>query len=362
MVHTSSTTKQFERILNDTRDQLSTVRDTYTRLEGTEPIPEWVVQSIGDFERELDDLDKKLDVSDQDVQIAEQTARRVVTLAGVIEAFCERQRTIAEAAVERVCTTLSGIAESVQQNGLSTDLSSSVEELQRQCSMLQKLIAKERHAQVLQHDRVSPMKLEPKIRELDQSLQGEISDHTHVRAHLDIISELLNGVHKSLTTLREDNNDRTAYGDDLREIKSKVDKVEADLQNDTVPSPEHTTRILLDKCLVMHNLTAQAVADQRLTDKLAETIRNGDFAVNCDVASCEARGDGETLLDELGTEVTSKTELSETKRLEQLLAEHDGSLVRTAEATDYTFNTIVEELPQLYQAGNVADLHVEFDE
>lgn len=362
MVHTSSTTKQFERILNEAREQLSTVRDTYTQVEETEHIPEWVVQSIGDFERELDDLDKKLNITDQDVQIAEQTAGRVATLGGVIEAFSERQRAVAQAAVERVCTTLSGIAEQVQQSGLSAEVSPSVDELQRQCSMLQQLITNERYAQVLQHDRVSPMTLEPKVRDLDEALQGEISDRTHVRVHLDIVSELLDGIHESLAEVGDDNDDRTAYGEDLREIKSEIDEVEVALQNDDPPSPGDTTQLFLDKCLMMHGLTARAVADQRLADTLAETIRNGDFEVNCDVAECEARGDGNTLLNELGAEITSDAELSKAKRLAQLLAEHDGSVVRTAEATDYTVDTITEELPRLYHAGSVADLRVEFNE
>jgi hypothetical protein len=358
MGHTSSTVRKFERLLEDTRDQLSTVRDTYSQLERTESIPDWFIQSIGDLDRELDDLNKKLEVSEQDIRTAEQTARRVTTLAGVIDAFRERQRTIAEAATERVCTTLSIIADQIQENGLSPDTSPSLDTLQQQCSMLETLIENERYAQVLQHDRVSPRSIEPRIRELDESLP--IPERTHARVHLDIVSKLLDGIHESLAMLGEENDDRMAYRDDLEEIKSEIDEVEERLQSDNVPSPEQTTRHLLDDCLRMSDLVAQAAADQRLADTLAETIQEGDFIVDCDVAACKKAGDGEKLLDELGNEITSKAELSEAKRLEQLLVEHDGSVVRTAEATDYTVDAIIEELSQLYQAGNVADVHVEF--
>jgi hypothetical protein len=361
MAHVSSTTKQFEQILEDARNRLSTMRDAYTQLEKTEDIPEWVVQSIGDFEREINNLDKNLEITDQDVKIAERTSRRVIVLSGVIEAFCERQRIVAEAAVARVCMTLSDIAKQFHQNSSSLDLSPSVEELQKRCSMLHELIDKERYAQVLQHDHVSPTKLKPEVRELDKALQGEISDSVHVQTHLNIVSKLLDKIHESLAELGDKNDDQTAYHNNLCDIKSKISEAKAELDNNDCPSPERTAEILFNDCLTVHNHTTHAHADQHLVDTFVQIHSRKDFELDCDVSGCEARGDRQTLLNKIESKIASEAELSEMKRLQQLLLEHDGSVARTVEATDYTVDTIAEKIPQLYDTRDVSDLHIEFN-
>jgi hypothetical protein len=68
------------------------------------------------------------------------------------------------------------------------------------------------------------------------------------------------------------------------------------------------------------------------------------------------------LLTALTDTLTSQVDLSTSARLRQLLREHDGSVVRTAEATDFDIPTIMGQLERLYDDGEIADLVVEFSQ
>lgn len=352
-----SSTEQFERALDDARSTLSDARDTYSQLEETATIPEWVIQALGDLEGELEELDQQLEVTESDLALAEQTANRIEILDGVLDAYRQRQRTVATADVDRVREILSSLAEPVREHDLDLD----VEELERKCSMLEKLLDNGRYAQVLGNERFSPTTLADAISDLDSELAGAVPVSTRARAHVDVVESLLDEIHDYLSELGDRNDDRTAYGGDLKAIKSKVSKTKEKLEQEEPTDLDESSRVLLDECITVHYLASRATADQRLANALAGTVRDGQLDVDCDVESCVNRGDWNTLVSSIEDIVASGSELSTARRLARLLAEHDGSVVRTAEATDFDVETVIENLPQLYRDGDVADITIMFD-
>jgi hypothetical protein len=369
MGHPTSPTERFERKLETARESLSSTRDQYARLEATEPVPEWIIEAIGDYDRELDELDQNLEVSDEDLDLAERTARRVEILRAVLDAFRDRQRSIAEADVERVRRMLAVLESSIDRQEVDAAVESTVDELHRKCSMLDKLLDNGRYGQVLGNERFSPVTLEDSLRELDDELGTELPASAHARVHVEMIEALLEDVHGYLSTLGDRNDDRTAYGDDLREIKSRLSDAERELTDGDSNEPaegdtttvDETVWVLLDECIDVHHGVARAAADQQLTAALADAVRETGVSVDCDVDSCVVRGDRTSLLNEFEAVIGAGVERSTATRLARLLAQHDGSVVRTAEATEFDVDAIVDHLPRLYHDGTIADITVTID-
>jgi len=96
--------------------------------------------------------------------------------------------------------------------------------------------------------------------------------------------------------------------------------------------------------------------------ELADTVIEAGFDVECDVDQCVSRGDADGLLGAITDAIGTEVELATGERLRQLLNEHDGSVLRTARATEFDVPTILDQLERLYDDGRISDLRVIFDE
>jgi hypothetical protein len=161
-----------------------------------------------------------------------------------------------------------------------------------------------------------------------------------------------------LGSLGEENAKRTAYSSDLSAVK---DLLEATGDTDDA-SAAQTAHIAVEGALMLHYAVARAQANQRVAVALADTVTDSQLSVECDVEQCVAAGDAETLIQAVTDTVGTEVELSTSERLRQLLTEHDGSVLRTARATDFDVATILDHLEQLYNDGQIADLEVAFEQ
>lgn len=354
----TSTTDTFEQILEEGRRALSTARDEYSALEETETVPDALVEAIGDLERELNELDQTLDVTDEDIQLAEQTSRRVSVLADVLSALRTRQRLLVEARLERLELRLSGLADLISEN----DHASRLEKLQRQLSMLNKLADSDRYEQVVTNERVSPERIDTAIRQLESDLDNDISSDELLSSYVTVCKDILDEIHEVLTNLSEDNDAKTAFSTDLRQIKDLLNGADTSDGQKAVEETVTDARTALEGALMLHELTQRAQAEEQVSKELAAVVEETNLSVDCDVEQCIVQGDASTLLLAIADVITSEVQLSAGQRVQQLLREHDGSVIRTAEATDFDVPTIMAHLEQLYQQGHISNIEVEFDQ
>jgi DNA repair exonuclease SbcCD ATPase subunit len=358
----TSTTDTFEQILERARATLETAREEYGSLEGTGSVPAGLVDSIADLEDELDELDQNLEVSETDIELAEATARRVEMLSETFAALRERQRTIVDADLKRLRIRYSSISELIRKHDLDGMTDPELGEIERHLSMLETLANDGRYEQVRTNDRISPSKVDASIRQVDDQVSDRIPDEALARTYVTIVKQLLDEIHESLSDLDAENEERTAHSSALSDIKQRLEDVQDDLDASGADGIAPDARSILNDCIELHRQTTSAQAEQRVARTLATTIQNSAADVDCDPAACVCRGDAETLLTALTDTLTSQVDLSTSARLRQLLREHDGSVVRTAEATDFDIPTIMDHLERLYDDGEIADLVVEFSQ
>lgn len=357
----NSSTDRFEQVLGRGRRTLSSVREDYSALEGTDAVPDRLVEAIGDLERELDELDQTLQVTDEDVRLAEETARRVEVLGEVFDALRERQRLVVEADIARVGYQVSALEELGDRGDPDGELEDRLSELGRRYGMLRKLAGDGRHAQATTNDRVSPSALASTAREIETALEPHVPEAVRAEAALEAVDELLADIHEALGELGEENDDRTAYRSDLTDIKDRRSEAEEALEEGTAARAARLAAAVREDCLDLHSRTARARTEQQFARTLAGVVRASGLDVDCDVDRRVAAGDAETLLASVTDVLVAEVDLSTGERLRQLLREHDGSVVRTAEATDFDVPGILAHLEQLYEEGYVSDVGVEFD-
>lgn len=375
----TSTTDAFERVLERGRSTLSSTRDVYHALETTESIPNQLVESIGDLERELDELDQTLEVTAEDVALAEKTVERINVLSTVFTALQGRKRLTVETTVDRLDYRLTAFVSLIREHSLGEHLDVSIEDVDRRFSMLQTLVDGERYGQIETNDRISPAELAVTLRKLDLELADteSVDARTRARLYLDIADDILDDIHVFLSSLNEENPERKAYATDLEAVKRDLDAVRDELEidkyddgdgdggdpgTDSLPSNKGAlkARVALEACELLHQQTARAFADQRAAAELARVSRESGLAVSCDIGQCVTEADVSTLLVSIGNVIASQAELSTAERLKQLLREHDGNVLRTAEATDFDVSTILDHLSQLYHEGEIEEIEVVF--
>jgi hypothetical protein len=172
---------------------------------------------------------------------------------------------------------------------------------------------------------------------------------------------LLDDIHDYLGTLGDENEYRTAFASDLQSVKELLADTEDALAADDPETALETATVGFEGCLMLQYEIARAYANQRVTESLAESIVGRPVSLDIDVDECVANGDAERLLNAVSEALRGEIEESTAARLRRLLDEHDGSVSRTASATDFDVAEILEHVSELHADGVVGDITVEFD-
>lgn len=357
----TSSTETFEARMESGRNSLSDARDAYATLEMTRSVPDSIVEAIGDLERELDELDQTLDVTPEDVRLAEQASQRATVLADVFTVLEEHQRIFVSAELTRLQAYASGIAELCCGGDLSEEFDSQFDRLNRRLSMLQKLADSGRYGQVVGNDRISPRTVDADLRDLDSALVDERPTESSAAVYLTLCEELLEKIHDTFAELDDANEDKTAFSTDLGIVKDRMQGADSALENDAPDQAVEHARIALEGVFMLHRLITEAGARQYIAEQFASIIRDANGAVDYDIDHCVTTGDVDTLFSVISEVIDTQIERSVGERLAQLLREHDGSVVRTANATDFNVTTIVNHLDKLYQQQQISDIEVVFE-
>lgn len=344
----ASATDRFETVLASARGKLDDAREEYEALERTETVPQPMIQSLEGFERELNELDDRLTIEESDIDLAETTAARITALYEVLSALSHRQRVVVEAAVTRLGHQLTLLDR-------LDDSSETGQKAEQQYSMLCRLVENDRHDRVYGNDRLSLGGVERKLRTARVDRLSDVTDSEATVALQEVASSLLEDVHEYLANLGDDNEDRTAFAADLTRVKELLSTVEE--RDDPAPESAATA---FEGCLMLHYSTARAYADQQMTEALADTVTETGLTVDINIENCVSRGAAEDLLEAVAAALETETEQSATTRLRQLIVRHDGSVERTAAATEFDVADILEQVTQLHSDGEIADITIDF--
>lgn len=353
----ASVTDRFESTLDDARTSLSRAREQYEAIEGTGSVPQTIVVSLADFEQELDELDDRLEVSEGDVELAERAKERIDILSDVFSSLRTQQRTVIEADINRLMQQL----EYLHAIENSVDGSVSTDALDRECSMLEKLVENGRHDRITGSDRLSIDDIEVRLRTKRFEARYTGPPAVSADALLKRSEALLEEIHEFLGGLGEQNESRTAFPTDLQLVKELLTDARDELERDDGDAALESATVAFEGCLMLHYDTARVYATQRVTESLADAVTETTLELDVDVDSCLEAGKSERLLDAIGGALRGEVKEGNTARLRRLLDEHDGSVIRTAAATDFDVQGILEHVSELHANGAVADITVEFD-
>lgn len=360
MEQESSPTDAFERELARGRDALSDASNTYSSVLTKRTVPDSLVEAIGGLEERFDELDQTLNVDWDDVKTAKQTAQKAILLADVFDALEQRQRAEIETELTRLESYATGLNELRSDADFSDNVQSEFERINRQIRMLQKLAEDDRYGQIVSNERISPSTVDVDLRALEAELSETTSYDKRARVYLSTCEELLEPIHKTLAELDDANKDKTAYGSELKTIKEHIDGAETKLEGDEPSKASELARAGLEGVFMIHQQIGAAGANAELAGRLTAMLKETDEEVHQEVEEASARGDVDTLLDVFSELIGTQVERSVTDRLNQLLREHDGSVAKTVEATDFDTETVLTHLEQLYQQPDVSDIEVIF--
>ncbi|WP_440764394.1 hypothetical protein [Natronorubrum sp. DTA7] len=182
----------------------------------------------------------------------------------------------------------------------------------------------------------------------------------YIGACLSIIEDLFPIVHDGLGSLADENPQKSSFGNSLSEVKKL--RTEAEEMRDTDPAAAaEAVRVALEGALIHHYAVSRAVADQEFAQALAELVRDQGLDLELEYEESAARGDVDALLDELISIIQTEVTRSRGARLRRLLEEHNGSVNRTAAATEFTVTEILETLQTMDDDNKIADVEVTFE-
>ena len=359
-----SITDEFESALARAQQKIETAREDYRALEKFGAVPDELVETFSELEREIGELDEEIDVSNDDLREAEEAVERATLLESVVTTVRDRERSVIEADVSRLRLWIDGYTRANRKHTLSNETQRSLHESERFCDMMEQLLGVQRHEKVRSNDRFSPAVVDLHLRSLDRRVRADLSDEVYADVCLGVAEDLLAEIHDVLRSISDKNPQRTAFADSLRAVKSYVSTTETALTStadDGADSPGTTARIALEGALMLQYLTSRVQADQELATALADVIVENDLDVDLETTACAEKADVASLMNAVIEVIQTEVELSASTRLERLLKEHDGSVVRTATATDFDVEAIFGLLNTMYENHEITDVRVMFD-
>lgn len=358
----TTVSEEFEDILEEGRRELAATRETYGALEGSRDIPEGVLELIGQLEQDLEQLEQSLEVTEDDVQLAEQAVRRVSILSGLFDALYEGERAELERRIAVLEAFVGALETLIEEEQVADSTSEEFGTIERKLSMVKKLAANERYAQIANSDRVSIESLLEQAKDVEAQVDEAADARALAERYLTVLDTLLDDIHEWLSGLGGANEHRTAFSSDLSSIKGDIETAESALEDDDDETAAERARDTLLAAVAVADEVARVSGEQQASIALADVVDTYALEVECEVAECRAQGTPTPLVTAISDSLSGQLEVSTSEQIQQLLLEHDGDVVRTAQATDFEVEEIIEALQQLYQEGAVDSIEVELNE
>lgn len=355
----SSAVDTFEETTERGRKLVSAAREEYDTLQNSEEVPAQLIEALTDVERELEEIDKTLNIAEEDLRRAEELTDRAALLVETFSALRQHQRIVIEGDTAQLREYADAIRTLSEQSQITVD--SDLADIEKRCSLCERLIDRERHYQVRSSERVSLADIDTSIRQVVGELAESADPSLVTKVYHDLATDILENIHDSLKQLNDDNPDRTAFSTDLSKVKGELDTIDETPSSEWGDGTATTARIAVEGCLMLQYQVTRARAEQQLAVELGQKIRETALTIECDVDSCVSRGDTETLLSAVTDAVTSHAEQTNSDRIRHLLQDYDGDVIQIAQASQFSVEKILDEIAELHEDGQIAGIDVEIE-
>lgn len=343
--------QRFEALLDRTRGALDRARYEHQSIDGA--VPDEFVAALQGFERRLEALETVGRIDDSDFEAAEFVNRRAEVLEDLLVSLGEFDADVVEYDVRRLRILVDYLSD-VADESAGSSLQDRVSAVEERVSLFETLIDSDKGSKVRSNDQFTWADVECEVRDLDAALSRETDDDAYRACCLDCAEALFDRVHDLLADLEETNPERTAFGDQVKAVKSRSRRAREEADTDAA-------RAALEGATMVHYSVARARCRQAHAKRLTRAIVDNDIPSEDDPDELARNVDVEALVDVIAAGVSAEIEQSRETRLRRLLSEHDGSVERTIAATDYERSEVFDLLEAMFEEGPVADLSVTFE-
>jgi hypothetical protein len=344
--------------LSEARDHYSAIRDLGGNLDAA------YAEALDELEETVEEFDSVFDVGEGDLEEAVEAARQGELLSELTLAYRRYYEHLVESRAELVSEQFEAL-DSIRKE--SPDTNTDAGNLEKQVSVMNKLLKGGKHRQLLTSDRIYLDDIEESVRDIDEELREPAPPEYYAHYAVRLIETLRGEYTDHLSWLNERGADGSAISVSERIQKiPDIDEIETDDPATSSVTREEAVRA--GEAAAAHYELAEAISDRRGQFELGESL--------CEVVSEYAELDDETEAElrqltrafdmaELRTRIAriiqTEATTSTSERVLRLLRQHDGSVRETATTLDISTEELFEVLQQLYEERTAADLEVQFE-
>lgn len=346
-----SRSQRFETLLDRATGALDRARHQHELVEG---VPDEFVAALQGFDSRLEDLTAVGRISDEDLQEAETVCRHAELLDSLLGSLGQFDADLVEYDVERLRIWVEHCSNLAERHG-NRSLRSEVSDVESNLGLFETLVESNKHARVRSNEQVTPSGVDATLRELDAEIRESVSLEAYRSYCLQGTEAFIDRIHDLLADLQESHPQQTAFGGDMHAVKDQAESAREDEDADAA-------RTALEGAMMIHAGVARALCRQQHAKRLADAIREHDIPSETDPYELAAEVELDALMDVIAMGVSEEVDQSNETRFRRLLSEHDGSVRRTMEASEYSPEEVFDQVRSMYEAGAIADLSVTFDE
>lgn len=345
---------------------LDQARTNYEVIEQIgEPLSEIYGIALAELDEAVDQFDSVYEVTDTELDRAETVAVQAEFLVAVTAAYRKYHETVVDRRVVIAGEWFDTLDAAVGDG--DNDIAADRSTLARQIRAVRKLVKAEKYGQIQSSDRIDLAGAEEKVRSLHDAVCESFTAVEYASLGLELAESFKHRYTDDLSTLVGAGVDRdpiSVAGDleDAPEIEPVSTRVE---EGEATAKDANAVRIAVQAYADVALLTGKRRARYELGEALLSAIEESDLVDDTDaIEELHPRltsFDIDVIEKHVEELVKGEATTSETERLLQLLAEHDGSVRRTLQAVDRSPDKVFEQLQTLLQEADIEDLEVRFE-
>lgn len=357
----------FDEAVERAETGLKRARENYETVEQAgKPLPEVYGAALAELREATKAFDSVYEVTDAELEQAETIMARSEFLAAVTAAHREYQEAIIDRRVAIIGEWFDVLDAGISDPDIDVAVDRST--LARQVKAIQKLTDTGKHGQLRSSDRIHLSKIEGDVHDFHDAVRDTVSATVYVRLGLKVAESFHSRYTDDLSTLVEKGVEKGAISiaDDVQDAPDR-DPIAARLESSEVTDDDvDAMGKIVEAYAGVAQLTGMHRARYELGASLLSAIEESDLVDVTEDNVADLRSRLTSLeIDPIGNRIAGlikgEANASETERLLQLLAEHDGSVRRTIRTLDRPTEDVFDDLYHLFAGEDIQDLEVQFE-
>lgn len=355
----------FDEAVAETERSLSAAQQNSAFIARTdEPLPEVYRLVRQELETESETFDSVYEVTEAELEQVRSVATRATLLASVTDAFRTYHESVIDTRVGIAGEWFDTLETTTEEAGVT--VAADRPKLLKQRKALQKLVDAEKYDRLLESERVQLDRFETGVEKFDAATRDALDAGTYVIAGADLVASLRDRYTDILAELVEHGVDRSAISvaDRISETPDVEPIAERATSGSTTPDDAEVVGSAIGTYATVARMTGRRYARYELGENLIAAVEETplfDDDVEADLSDHLAEFDVSTIESRITTLLENEVVVSDDDRFQRLLAEHDGSLRRTAQTMDEPTDELFDRLQDLYEAGELADIKAKFE-